>query len=513
MTGPEMENGKWKMEKSGSGMSGAADRAKRTTQRDRPYLEIMKRLIIAVWLLCAVVVHAADLSRGITFTDGQRITAAQLHQLIDNAQILPGYYTGKVSQTNLNATDILLVYSAASGTFHQVNGAQLFLNNTDWINSRTEKLRLNTNDYFVVYDVDGGIIAKVALTNILYGGNQSVIAGARAPTNIWNNYTLLAWDNTSTPNTSNYWRLTITNLYDNLGSNWFSWFQLGPTNSGHTNVPLAAAPVLTDTNRFWTSRGDANANTNLFTTWGQMKQSVTNTSTIGQSVDLLMQATNATIQLLSCTDMVLKATNGASYTTGAFTLTNNLLLANPTNGVDTAIAGVSSNWYYIHVMSDGTNLATIASLSSNNPALPAPFVYRALAGPAFYDSASHYYTNYQVGREVFLYQSNVFSGSLATSFAMQTLTAISNAIPPIATQVYGSAGTSTSSGSTTLALAADNSGLGEVNLNIGSTGANSTDSMFTSSGFRLLIRTNQSFALKRGSINNTYRVDVSGYRF
>ncbi len=470
-----------------------------------------KLLLILTFLLTICASYAADMSRGITFTDGQRITAAQLHQLVDQATVVPGFYTGKVLQTNLNATDIVLVYSPASGTFHRVTGDQLLLNNVDWVNTRPEKIGLNTNDYFVFYNKDGGVLSRVAYTNIFFTGNNALINAAQVSSNLWNNYWLLAWDGTPNPTSSNYWRVTVTNIYDNLGTNWQSWFQLGPTNAAHTNITVPLA-TLNDDYRFWTSYGTTNgATTNFYTTLGAIKRSTTNGSLIGEARDLVMQATNATIQLLNCTDMILKSSNGVPFSTGSVTLTNNLALATPTNGVDTGVAGVSSNWYYIHVMSDGTNVATIASLSSNNPALPAPFIYRALAGPAFYWTNSAYLTNYQVGREVFLYPTNIINTTFTTSFAMQASSSINNAIPPIATQLYGNAG-SASASTCTLALAADNNGMGEININIPTTGF-TTDNMAASASFRLPLRTNQTFAVKRGGNSVTYRIDVTGYKF
>jgi hypothetical protein len=461
--------------------------------------------MVIAFLFIVLTCNGADLTRGISFVDGQRIYAAQLQTLVDNATINTAFITGKTEQTALGASDYFVLYSASGAALRKISGNNLLLNNTNWVTNLTENFILTTNSYFPFYDIPNAQLRRVSLLSLMNPSNTSALY----PTWTSNLNDTLQWR--ITDGVSNY-AIPYAAIKTNLATNWAYWLWLGPTNATYpSNAPTLSTSAPVNADRFWIS-DSANTYSNKAVTWQTLKQAVTNTSIIAESRNLIMQATNATIQLLTCDDMILKATNGASYSTGAFALTNNLLLTTITNGVDTGSSGVSSNWYYIHVMSDGTNVATIASLSSNNPALPTPWIYRAMAGPAFYDSASHYYTNYQTGREVFLYRSNVFASTLTTSYATMNLTAISNALPPVALQVYGNAGTSTTTGGE-ISLAADNNGLGAVDIAM-ATGANTVNNMAGVSPFRLLIRTNQSFSAKSGSLNtSTLRIDITGYKF
>ncbi len=463
------------------------------------------------FMFLALSVNASDITRGQSFSDGQRITAAQLQALVDSATINPAFVTDKTEQQLVATGDYFLLYSAAGASLRKISGNNLLLNNTNSVGALTANDQMTTNNQFAFLDPVNGSMRKVTWLNLISASNN--IAFYPAWTNSIDALTFPVYDLRS-----NY-TATYANIKTNFATNWPAILWIGPTNTAptpYTNSPIAVHTAPVDADRFWVY--DSANNVNKAMTLLTLKKAVTNCSIIGDARDLVMQATNATIQLLQCTDMVLKATNGASYATGAFTLTNNLALANPTNGVDTGSAGVSSNWYYIHVMSDGTNVATIASLSSNNPALPAPFIYRAMAGPAFYDSASHYYTNYQTGREVTLYTSNILSAAVTASYQWLTAasasagTLLSNAIPPVATQVYGVLGAPGTTLGPITSIAADNSGLGEV-IAAFPTAGSAINSFGAATPFRLTLKTNQTFCIKAFDTQARNRINVTGYRF
>jgi len=87
----------------------------------------MKHLFkIAFFLAFAVIVKGQELNPGIALVDGQRLTAAQLRQLVASAQILPPFYTDKLAVNAVALGDVLLVYSPASGTYHKISVNDFF---------------------------------------------------------------------------------------------------------------------------------------------------------------------------------------------------------------------------------------------------------------------------------------------------------------------------------------------------------------------------------------------------
>lgn len=118
-----------------------------------------------------------DITPGMTFVDGQRLTAAQLGLLVSGASINTSFYTGKTAQTNLNPTDIILVYSAASGTFHKLTGSQALFQNPALIYTQPLYSSVqNTNYYVLGYDSTNGVLFQVNITNVLAGASPFIIA-------------------------------------------------------------------------------------------------------------------------------------------------------------------------------------------------------------------------------------------------------------------------------------------------------------------------------------------------
>ncbi len=68
-----------------------------------------------------------DIQKGKTFTDaapGNTVTAADLHNLVDNATILPAFVGEKPAATP-DPADCLLIYQASTAQFRKVTAAQL----------------------------------------------------------------------------------------------------------------------------------------------------------------------------------------------------------------------------------------------------------------------------------------------------------------------------------------------------------------------------------------------------
>lgn len=82
----------------------------------------MKKLVLL--LLIAGSAYAQDIQKGVTFTDGMTVHGADLNNAIDNAVILPTYFSAKGTGTPLT-TDPVLFYQASTSTVKQVTLANL----------------------------------------------------------------------------------------------------------------------------------------------------------------------------------------------------------------------------------------------------------------------------------------------------------------------------------------------------------------------------------------------------
>lgn len=109
---------------------------------------------------------AGDLTRGVTFSDGQRLTASELHQLVDDASISTDFLTTKPAASSVLAGDDLLIYSASGSAFYKVTAQTLLYGNTSLITGEPEKTAPQTNDYALIYDAGGGVLSKVSLGNL-----------------------------------------------------------------------------------------------------------------------------------------------------------------------------------------------------------------------------------------------------------------------------------------------------------------------------------------------------------
>lgn len=128
---------------------------------------ILFNLLIVVWLLLiAGVGYSADLSRGYNFTDGNRVFASQLHDLVDDATILSGFYNDKTLSTLLDSDDVILVYSSDLSAFRKMTANTFLLANTNLITIQVEDTTPATNDLLLSYDVSAGALKKVQLFTI-----------------------------------------------------------------------------------------------------------------------------------------------------------------------------------------------------------------------------------------------------------------------------------------------------------------------------------------------------------
>jgi len=131
---------------------------------------------IFFFLLTASVSLASDITTGTTFVDGQRITASQLMNIANNATINSYFYTSKFLQTNLNDTDILLVYVPSSGAFHKMYGS-VFFNNAAIVTNQQTYTTTTNSDLFLGFDSTTLGMFNISLSNLIYNGSGYINPG------------------------------------------------------------------------------------------------------------------------------------------------------------------------------------------------------------------------------------------------------------------------------------------------------------------------------------------------
>lgn len=92
------------------------------------------------------------------------------------------------------------------------------------------------------------------------------------------------------------------------------------------------------------------------------------------------------------------------------------------NGLDTGALAASTN-YYIWIISNGSTFATLLSLSSTAPTLPATYTYQCRVGAWYTNTALHFVTGLIRGRKFTLTQKPGGTGSNLNSGAFQLATA------------------------------------------------------------------------------------------
>lgn len=179
----------------------------------------MKRILFLL-LAALLPAHGADLQRGVTFSDGQRITAAELHELVDDAVILPSFISGQSAASSLAGGDLLLMYSGSA--LYKIAANTALYQNTAIITGLTAKTQPASTDYFLLYDATGAALKKVTLDNLT-----------------WNNP--IVYTNLFRYMQSNYVLPGITNLPLVVIPEYLSWVFV---NDGGTNKRMSPHNLL-----------------------------------------------------------------------------------------------------------------------------------------------------------------------------------------------------------------------------------------------------------------------------
>jgi hypothetical protein len=213
---------------------------------------LMRNLAAGLFLISLVTISscnttcAADISRGQSFSDGQRITASQLQNLVDNATIVPGFYTTKPVNSSLAGADIVLIYSPSLAAYRQITANSFLYQNPVIITGQTEKSTVATNDYLLLYDAAAGVLKKLAVGTLDVGGTNVIVGQPTIYSNLNANAVIWVVNNGTNGST------TISNAL--LGFNYMAASTVSP----FALLAEHAAPTNADQLLIWSSVNSSN---------------------------------------------------------------------------------------------------------------------------------------------------------------------------------------------------------------------------------------------------------------
>lgn len=231
----------------------------------------MKKLILLLMLFTALRSDAGDLNAGISFVDGQRVTAAQLMALVNNATINTSFYSSQVAAgTNLLTSDIVLVLSSGN-VFHKVLGSGI-INNPVIFTGQPLSTTIPQYATLIYYNPTNQTVFQITDTNFITVNSSNI------------NVALLAFANTNGGSTNTYIQVltNLTNVPNYFSTNnqtsFIAWNSNGvPYRLTFSNLVDSITPVLGSnlslayqyTNNFspWKFLNNTNATTNAYGTY------------------------------------------------------------------------------------------------------------------------------------------------------------------------------------------------------------------------------------------------------
>lgn len=257
--------------------------------------------------------------------------------------------------------------------------------------------------------------------------------------------------------------------------------------------------------------------------------------------NLVIQSTSATQATVTADEVVLKDSTGVPLLAAAVSVTLDITTAVALNGFETGASRGVSTWYYVWLISDGTNVrGVLESAGSGDGAVPGGpdlsngaftgYNYQALVGQIRLDAtgSGEIVQFWQRDRDVFISSTNVFTAAtLATSWTVLSgaeLTALRAATPPTAVKARGNFGTTTTvTGDYALAIAAcSSSGTADttniLGLCVGTADPQGSTAILSFAGacnFEVPIRGGASRNLQTLATANTdsSRLNITGYSF
>lgn len=436
---------------------------------------------LAFLLLLTIPVRASDLTPGFVFTDGQRLTAAQLGLLVSQATINPSFYTAKTLNLVLNTTDTILVYDSGSSTYKRITANNFLLNNTNWFTSQlVEKTSPVTNDMFLIYDATGLTLAKTSLSDI-----------QTSPT-------LLQWWST----------------------NWQNVFYLGQTNATYpTNIILTLTNPPAATDYVWVA--SSTLNTNVGSTYSNFQTGFQYLMPLTYGTGLTISNGVATNLVgITAREMPLRTATGLAY------LARNVsalidVTSTGTNGFFPAASRTTNGWFYAYIISDSSWTNVVGMLNDNSvfpSSLPTGYTYASRCLGAVYCITNTLAPLFQTGSKAWLNPTNFFAQSIIghtvyTNFTAAQLTAFQITVPPIASVISGTAGSwgaqTNGLAEPTIAIARDTNGIGE-SIIAGIYRTNSSGFNITGH-YEVPVNWTTGPYWKVGVINSTNSMNVTGY--
>lgn len=272
----------------------------RVRNNDRLVLIWLAMAIAAVLFRLAGIAHGADLQRGTTFSDGQRITASDLHDLVDDATIVSGFFVNKSAASSLTGSDLFMVYNAASSSYLKITANAALYQNTAFITGQSEKTAPVTGDFLLLYDTSGTTLKKVQVGSL-----------------ILNNTNLIA----SQPiiNRTNLSYLTVVPVLNN-GTNGAATFAsilsfFNYTNS-FTNLTLTTLPIAADRILLFDSVLGTNKNTTLASVRTNVFQQTYTSAQFAFSIGVKLNAAHGFPGTPQSVRVVLVETNSLDAFTG-----------------------------------------------------------------------------------------------------------------------------------------------------------------------------------------------------
>lgn len=257
----------------------------------------IKRYAIGLLAMLTVTTIAGDLTRSVTFTDGQRITAAQLHTLVDGASVNATFLTGKDLLGAVDSSDYVLTYDTSAGVFKRMTLGTLVMNNTDLITTQSDEPVPASDDYLLLYNTSGTSLTKLSIANLTLN-NTNFVRSMPLITNLVPSLNPSLW---VTHNGTNN-QIAVTNL-------WLAFTYRAP----FTNLVEHTTPTNTDKLLIW----DSTANTNKWITFSGMVSNLP-TATAVYSTNVFLVQSNGIGYQVSYTTLANSISNtinsGSTYT-------------------------------------------------------------------------------------------------------------------------------------------------------------------------------------------------------
>lgn len=229
---------------------------------------------------------------------------------------------------------------------------------------------------------------------------------------------------------------------------------------------------------------------------------------------------------ITADEVILKNAGGGAFRAAAVSVSPDITAAVGLDGRETSLTEAADTWYYFWLISNGTLVKSVISVSETTPDLSdgafTGYVYKALVGCVRNNGSGHFVGFCQFGSVVSFDRTNLFTGKAASAsgtfqvLAGANLTTFQGLVPPIAKTFSGTIGKSdlaAAGDESGIEIASDTSGVGAV-LCIGRRLTVTALSGFTLAApfSGLVLKSSQNFAWRsHNNADASNRIDISGF--